>query len=203
MEFFDKPQASIQCMDIVLHEVFNNQHTLQLRNSFFDRPSRSISLDAGYELWIGLFQSAVLGWRPYLNVDVIHKAFPCGQSIIDYIRSCDSRFDPTVKMQRFFTETMEQSLKGFSISYESPFTKKKHPRRFNAFVQPAGEQKFTECNGRTMTVETYFKEQGYVLKYPNLPCLWLGDTAQKVYIPAEFCVIPPGQVFTEEIMSRL
>lgn len=38
--------------------------------SFFTPPSgRVVSLGDGMDLWVGLFQSAVLGWKPFLNID--------------------------------------------------------------------------------------------------------------------------------------
>lgn len=39
------------------------------RSIFWQPTGRSESLSNGMELWIGSFQSAILGWKPLLNVD--------------------------------------------------------------------------------------------------------------------------------------
>ena len=46
-----------------------------------------------------------------------------------------------------------------------------------------------------MTVEEFFsKEYGVTLRYPNMPCLWVGSTNKRIYIPAEVCTVVKGQV---------
>lgn len=38
--------------------------------SFFSPPrGQVVSLGDGMDLWVGLFQSAILGWKPFLNID--------------------------------------------------------------------------------------------------------------------------------------
>ena len=38
--------------------------------SFFPIPHRTpVDLGEGMELWKGFFQSPVMGWKPYLNID--------------------------------------------------------------------------------------------------------------------------------------
>jgi hypothetical protein len=43
---------------------------VQVGRSFFSPPrGRVVDLGGGLEMWYGFFQSAVLGWKPFLNVD--------------------------------------------------------------------------------------------------------------------------------------
>lgn len=39
------------------------------RSFFTPPPGRVMSLGGGMDVWVGLFQSAILGWKPLLNVD--------------------------------------------------------------------------------------------------------------------------------------
>lgn len=49
----------------------------QVGRSFFTPPNprNSISLGSGMELWYGFYQSAILGWQPFLNIDGMFYSF--------------------------------------------------------------------------------------------------------------------------------
>lgn len=184
-----------------MREVFNNNRTVKWHSSFFDAPRNAIKLGSGYELWIGLFQSAVLGWKPYLNIDVAHKAFPCAQSLIQYFEEIDQRFNPVQELDHYVKRDAEQGLKGFRMGYRSPFltTQSNQYNLFNGFMDSAEKQTFTDEKGRKLTIAKYFEEKGKKLKYPKLPCIWVGNTVRNIYLPSEFCFIPVGQVSTNKI----
>ena len=39
-----------------------------------------------------------------------------------------------------------------------------------------------------ITVQEYFQKQyGVVLRFPNMPCLWVGPKQKTIYVPMEFC----------------
>jgi hypothetical protein len=43
---------------------------VQVGRSFFTPPrGRVLQLGDGLEMWYGIFQSAVLGWKPFVNID--------------------------------------------------------------------------------------------------------------------------------------
>lgn len=64
---------------------------------------------------------------------------------------------------------------------------------FNDLIEP-NNATFTDDNGQHMTVAQYFQhKRGRILKYPNLPYLWVGSKIRKVYLPLELCEIPAGQ----------
>ncbi|KAG8307404.1 Protein argonaute-2 [Homalodisca vitripennis] len=75
----DLPQAALQVLDIVLRNPSAMRPVcVPVGKSFFTpppRPDMTTPLGNGYELWYGFFQSAVLGWQPYLNVDafILHS----------------------------------------------------------------------------------------------------------------------------------
>lgn len=62
------PQDSLQCIDIVLRNV-SAARFVRVGRSYFNEPDRIISLGDGLDLWHGHFQSTVLGWKPFLNID--------------------------------------------------------------------------------------------------------------------------------------
>lgn len=63
------PQEALQCIDIVLRNC-SAMRFVKVGRSFFSPPrGRVIQLGDGLELWHGFFQSAVIGWKPFLNVD--------------------------------------------------------------------------------------------------------------------------------------
>lgn len=63
------PQDALQCIDIVLRNVASTRF-VRVGRSYFSPPSGHIVyLGDGLELWHGFFQSAVLGWKPFINVD--------------------------------------------------------------------------------------------------------------------------------------
>lgn len=80
------PQEAIQCIDIVLRSA-PSLACISVGRSFFTRPSgQLIDLGDGMEMYYGFYQSAVVGWKPFLNVDVAHKAFPKAISVLDLVQ---------------------------------------------------------------------------------------------------------------------
>ncbi|XP_031786529.1 protein argonaute-2 [Nasonia vitripennis] len=89
-------QISIQALDVILRNApAALMSCVPIRSSFFTPPKGQVmSLGGGMDLWVGLFQSAVLGWKPYFNVDVAHKSFPKPQSVLDLMKTicgCDGQ----------------------------------------------------------------------------------------------------------------
>uniref|UniRef100_A0A182SWW6 Protein argonaute N-terminal domain-containing protein n=1 Tax=Anopheles maculatus TaxID=74869 RepID=A0A182SWW6_9DIPT len=67
---FAKPMSAIQCLDVVLRCAYeNNPNFVRFKRCVYMVPNQRIDLGKGHELWYGLFQSAVLGSRPYINLD--------------------------------------------------------------------------------------------------------------------------------------
>lgn len=119
----DKPSQAIQCLDIVLRTAFkslaaNNQATQVGRALYFATQGRPLQLGDGMELWLGLFQSAVLGRRSlYLNVDVAHKAFPSAIPVLDVLASFDRDGRPPAKLTEWQSKQLHEYLKMLSIGY--------------------------------------------------------------------------------------
>lgn len=67
-----------RCVQVIIFSLYtrktssylNFPYLLQVGRSFFSPPQgRTVDLGNGLELWVGMFQSAIVGWKPFLNVD--------------------------------------------------------------------------------------------------------------------------------------
>lgn len=80
----EKPMQALQCIDIVLRSSAS-MSCIPVGRSHFTRPDHQFKLGDGCVLYHGFYQAAILGWKPFVNVDVAHKAFPSALNIIDLI----------------------------------------------------------------------------------------------------------------------
>lgn len=199
------PQDAIQALDIVLRQPAANKF-VTVGRSFFTQPSgRVISLGDGLDLWYGFFQSAIIGWKPYLNIDVAHKGFPapnpCLKVICDIAQCSLKELEhPNFQLSSLQQKTFLEHMKNLKVVCEVPQNNMKRtykvigisecPRR-NRFIM---EDKVTKCK-QEMTVEQYFLNMyKYRLKYPHLSCLKAGSTEKPVSLPVELCTIISGQI---------
>jgi hypothetical protein len=118
---------------------------VKVGRSFFSPPKEGqiVDLGNGTELWVGTFQSAVLGWKPFLNVDgkrsylnimwhicnkkltffnyvisVVHKGFPKNQKVLNLILDLNSRMRledlETNELANWQVEELNRYLKGMN-----------------------------------------------------------------------------------------
>lgn len=199
----DKPSQAIQCLDIVLRTVFKaftlRNEAVSVGRSLYFTPERQLSLGDDMELWLGLFQSAIMGRKSlYLNVDVAHKAFPSAVPVLVLLknigrgnlpRNLEDRQDSWKKAE------LENHLKMLSIGYRLNPNEPMKTYGFNKLVESANKALFVDDSTNTkMSVREYFERvKGKRLQYPDLPCLHVGSKIRTIYLPMEFCEIPAGQ----------
>lgn len=193
----DKPLRAINALDVVLRMAFQGK-AVTVGRSFFLPPSPKVDLGDGYELWHGLFQSAILGDRAYLNVDVAHKGFPSEVSIIDIIKGFRYDNNPDREMSESSIRNLTERLKGLNIIYQLPSTGRSL-YRFNGLKGSSRTQTFFMEDKTEMTVEKYFATKNIKLKYPLLPCVWVGNRVRNIYLPSEFCKIQEGQAVIKKL----
>ncbi|XP_054735965.1 protein argonaute-2 isoform X2 [Anastrepha obliqua] len=200
---FDKPMRALQCIEVVLANDCHNKG-IRAGRSFFTPPNKTMDLDEGYELYTGLYQAAILGEQPYLNVDISHKSFPMPYDLITYLESvlnCNrqSNLDPR-NLQR-----LSKHLKNLKVVYNPPPSFGAGPRSYKVndiSREPAATLSFTTDNGEKFTVQKYFQSRGYNLRYPNLNCVVAGSTIRPNYLPMELCSIEAGQAIRRKDGSR-
>ncbi|XP_076752627.1 argonaute 2 [Xylocopa sonorina] len=199
----EKEEKGLQALDIILRNDAAYRFTTVGRSIFpSPEPGRVVSLTNGLDLWVGVFQSVVIGSRPYLNIDVAHKGFPTPQSVIDLMkemsrnpRARDNSQNVTVRDIERNRDKINKYLKGLKVQYElpnQPATKRTF--RVNELVTCARDNRFHLQDNTVCTVEEYFwQTKRYKIKHPELPCLWVGSRNSKVHLPAELCTIVAGQ----------
>ncbi|XP_041449381.1 protein argonaute-2 isoform X3 [Drosophila obscura] len=195
-KIYDKPMRALQCLEVVLAAPCHNS-AIRAGRSFFKRsdPGNACNLGDGYEALVGLYQTFVLGDRPFVNVDISHKSFPMAMSIIDYIeRYQRQRIDKSTNLD-YKRYDIESFLKGINIIYEPPACFGSAPRVFkvNGLSKVSASSQIFDLDGKKTTVAEYYKSREYNLKFPNLLCLHVGPPLKYIYLPIELCRIEDGQ----------
>lgn len=82
-------------------------------------------------------------------------------------------------------------LKGLKILVELPNqATSRRIYRFNDFVKCPQQNHFLH-NERAISVEMYYKlEKKYIIKFPLLPCLWVGPKEKNIHVPIEVRLYP-------------
>ncbi|KAK4880334.1 hypothetical protein RN001_008480 [Aquatica leii] len=193
------PQEAIQCIDVVLRNA-PSLRCIPVGRSFFTKPrDRLMNLGEGMEMYYGFYQSAILGWKPFLNVDVSHKAFPKEIHVLDAIQEvCDRYYQLTAPLERENFEVVNKFLRNLKVIYEIPGQpSSRRIMRINELDRPAAQARFKNENNIEMTVADYFQRiKNVKLKFAHLPCLWVGSKQRdpRILLPPEFCTIVEGQV---------
>ncbi|KFB40608.1 AGAP011537-PA-like protein [Anopheles sinensis] len=192
-----KPMSAIQCLDVVLRTAYeNNPNFVRFKRCVYAVPRDRIDLTSGHELWYGLFQSALLGSRPYLNVDISHKAFPSGGPLVPIIASFNK--GNVDRLENWVLNDINSYLKGMDVMYKSPGGVARR-MRCHGMREPASQQRFKMEDGTQLTVADYFRQKlKYTLRYPNLPVLHVGSSVRNVYVPPELCEVPFGQALNKQ-----
>jgi len=197
------PQDALSAVNAILSQsrVLNLNYT-NIGHTFFRNDGRVIDLGFGKEVWSGIFSSVrPNSWTERgtqylatLNANISHKAatkqLPL---VIDDTMYCytDQVLDRNAGswrkgMSPQQVDVLRRDLKGLKLRYTLPNGQKRE-YRVNDILQPADKLEIPDLK---KTVKTYFFETHKVkLKYPHLPCLWLGSRNKTIYIPMEFCEV--------------
>lgn len=165
------------------------------------RPSTKYDLGDNYELWTGLYQSTVLGSRPFLNVDIAHKAFPKEMPVLSILEY--NRVNLNSDLQHRDRFALQSHLNGLMIKYAMPgHEASARNYKFFGFNQNSKMHKFrSDQDQKEYTIEQYFRSRNVTIKYPNLPCLKLGNAVKNITVPMEFCCIAGSQVISGKIVN--
>ncbi|XP_050439319.1 protein argonaute-2-like [Adelges cooleyi] len=202
------PQEAYQALDIVLK---NRPFSLRFVNSgrsFFPIPRNiPVDLGEGMEMWKGFFQSPVIGWKPYLNIDVAHKGFPKNQKLTDYIYK-DLQLNLNSEMDNKSLSNLTSYVKGLKVDFQIPNQlNTRRTYRVNNLFESATKFFFEieDPNGKKqkMNVVQYYKNaRNYTIQFPNLPCLHVGNPTKKTAIPIELCTVQKGQIRMKKLTEN-
>ncbi|XP_023032415.1 protein argonaute-2 [Drosophila willistoni] len=196
-KIYDKPMQALQCLEVVLAQPCHKK-AIRAGRSFFKaaEPGRRLELGDGYECLIGLYQTFVLGDRPFVNVDISHKSFPIALPVLEYIERyvLKESIKNTTNLDRLYP-TIEDFLKGIFVIYEPPSCFNSAPRVFkvNGLTSSSARYQQFQLDNKTLTVEQYFQSRNYSLRYPNLRCLYVGPLDRNIFLPIELCRIEDCQ----------
>ncbi|KYN39036.1 Protein argonaute-2, partial [Trachymyrmex septentrionalis] len=177
-----------------------------------DKIDESELLGDGLFLVHGGFLSGVLGWKPYLNVDVAHKGFTMNQRVLQYITELTKIGEEKLSHSDIIKnkDKILGFLKGLKVTYEIPnISKSKRTYRVLDLWPDS-------CNSHTFissdvsySITTYFRViKGYSIRKPDLPTLHVGKTSNgdKILVPLEvrklfyICYnIVGGQAFNKKL----
>ncbi|XP_027205239.1 protein argonaute-1 [Dermatophagoides pteronyssinus] len=195
------PQDSIQALDVVMRHLPSMTYT-PVGRSFFSTPDGYFHpLGGGREVWFGFHQSVRPSqWKMSLNIDVSATAFYKAQPVVDFLMEVlDYRDD---HIRKALSDSMRvkftKEIKGLKIEITHCGTMRRKYRVCNVTRRPAQLQSFPLQleNGQTIecTVAKYFLDKYKMkLRYPNLPCLQVGQEHKHTYLPIEVCNIVSGQ----------
>lgn len=160
-------------------------------------PGQGEYLGDYFELWYGLFQSTVLGDMPFLNIDIQHKAFPkryddMTRLVVDVMENIRQRPNLNAQLDTYASEALRKHLSGLDIRYK--MNDRGYESKFLSLVSPPGQYKF-EKDGRQITIESYLRETyNYVIRYPQMPCIKMGNPQKPIVVPLELCSLSEKQV---------
>ena len=207
------PQDALNAINIILSQarVLNLSYT-NLGKTYFRNDGHVLDLGFGKEVWTGIFSSVrPNSWTEKgtqflatLNANITNKAATKEMNLVktgghsgalSYIdelldRKGTSRDGKNWRegMDNMQKDILSRDLKGLKVKYILPDGRKRE-YRCNEVKEPANKLMIPDLG---ITVEKYFvkeyKEQGR-LRYPHLPCLWLGSRNKTIYIPLELCEV--------------
>ncbi|XP_034237385.1 protein argonaute-2-like [Thrips palmi] len=190
------PQDVIQAVDVILRSA-SARNFIQVGRSFFCPQERPLNLGSGMELWLGFFQSFIMGHKPYINIDVAHKGFPMERPLLDILQEfAPNAKSPSEALQNQYTKSnFEKFIKGLKVEYKIPrIDSSKRTYRVNGLRKNAFDERFELADGRKMCIGEYFeKEKQYKLRFPGLPCIHVGPREKDILVPMELCLLIGGQ----------
>ena len=191
-----KPIDAIQALNIVL-SMTPRLHYETIGRSHFSPSTKdgtAIDIGGGASLWVGTFTSVRLGWEPMLNVDVANKIGVDEGSVAEFLAKVLRSNREYTPSQILLNETrhcaaVDIKIKGLKVRYSRPDGYKRDYRAIK--MMPASRQlKMEQENGEECTIEKYFNDKyRYQLKFPNYPCIHVGNPEKKVYLPIELCTM--------------
>ncbi|KAG5325951.1 AGO2 protein, partial [Acromyrmex heyeri] len=201
----NRDQTALQVLDIIMRHAPESRFTNIGRSLYWDIDTKKESLGDGLSLSTGGFLSGVLGWKPYLNVDVAHKGFTTNLRVLQYIIKVTKSNEQNLSHQKVMQHKNKilGFLKGLKVTYaipNSPISKRTF-RVLDLWPESCDTHKFTSSD-KTYTITQYFRDiKKYDIKKTDLPTLHVGKTSNggKILVPLELCTIVAGQAFNKKL----
>ena len=191
-----KPKDAIQALNIVLSMTPRLHYETIGRNHFNPnaKDGTAIDIGGGASLWVGTFTSVRLGWKPMLNVDVANKTGVDEGSVAEFVAKVlrsNKNYSPShiLLNEKRHRDDVDMKIKGLKVRYSRPDGYKRDYRAIRMMPAPS-QLKMEQENGEECTIEKYFNDRySYQLKFPDYPCIHVGNPEKKIYLPIELCMM--------------
>lgn len=207
----DLPQEVIQALDVVLRHSASTKFVQCGRNFFSPNQPNSADIGSGREVWFGYYQSLKAiegksGGSLALNIDTAATAFMREINgdllVMEILRPRNREND--LANYRFYNEgnrrMLEKSIKGIQFRTTHLRNNDKSFRCSGLTRSGASNQRFKveddRGNSRETTVADYYaREYKIRLKYPDMPCLLVGNlkSGHAKFFPLELMKVAPRQ----------
>ncbi|XP_067939801.1 protein argonaute-4-like [Watersipora subatra] len=188
-----------RALDVVMRQLSTRRYK-PIGRSFYYPPTKmdEIVLGGGKEVWKGFRQEVVpCQWRMMFNLDIRDAVFYKKQPLITLVLELLGSIDYNRPLSGSNRVRLENELKGLRIEGRHLSKKQKHvirvigrrPASRESFPMLLQQGGYVDC-----PVTKYFEEKYSVkLEYPMLPCIIIGDSTSRRFLPIEVCEIAGGQ----------
>lgn len=211
------PPESIQVLDIILRHGPNSLRIPIGKSLFVDSElSPRMPIGHGREVAFGYYQS-VRGTMsgPNLVVDRSATVFYAEGPLVSFVAQQlaghsyngrpydEQRILSVPQLRDYDRKRIERELKNLQVQVNHLPYKRKF-RVTGVTYLPAREVTFRyQKNGHfqgMISIPEYFKQEyGLDLKYPNLPCIAVGNGPAKKFLPIEVCDLVPNQIIRRKL----
>ncbi len=207
-----KPNNVVQVLNVIMGMSAQLHYETVGRCYFNEHSGKVIQIGNGKYLWVGTFQSVRLGWKPMLNLDIANKPAYFSIPVIEFVAEIMRRHPNDVRgLDKRESEKVQKELSGLKIRFMRP-NGQKRDYRVNKLMPPANRLMMAmdkENKRRKITIEQYFsQEYGYRLKFPELPCIHVGNPSATVYLPMELAhlkkqVLPRNKRLSDDEVANM
>uniref|UniRef100_A0ABD2W897 Uncharacterized protein n=1 Tax=Trichogramma kaykai TaxID=54128 RepID=A0ABD2W897_9HYME len=196
-EITDDKLTGIQALNIIMNDAPIRKGVQKGRAFYTYNKQDARYLGAGLELWLGLFQSAIIGWKPYLNIDIAHKGFFMQQNLLDLVTTIcrehynrnDNRYRPSKNDIKYCTD-LAMGLRHVRVTLQIGDEKRSKQCIQTLLKESAYEYMFDHAGHQISVYDYFLNFKNYRIKNPDLPLVMLGKTSA---VPLEVCYIEFGQ----------
>ncbi|KDP42423.1 hypothetical protein JCGZ_00220 [Jatropha curcas] len=205
---FTIPRDVLQAMDVVTKENPTKQMIYVGKSFHSTRPYLQVDLGRGVIASEGIkhsLKTTSQGAALCLDYSVLPLRKP--MPVIDYLREDIRGFD----LNNFasFRKKVENALKGLKVTVTHRSSN--HRYKIAALTDENVQDicfDLEDLSGdqiplRRVSLVEYFKEKySKDIMYKDIPCLDLGKSNRKIYVPMEFCAITAGQRYGKERLEK-
>lgn len=197
------PYDVITALEVILRHPATAQNIVVGR-SMYGAKSVIEPISGGLEVWRGFFASLRPGpGRLLLNLDTTATAFYAAGPVLKMFKAVldANPNQPLGKLHPNEITRVERFIRGVRVeaTHRGPTNQRKY-RVLGVSQQSCNQTFFQDDSGQKISVAQYFERQYKIrLQDPEVPCLVVGSSQKSIFLPAEVCVIPPGQRYPRKL----